>query len=96
MPFDVLVHINEDSHRGRVIRMMADAQHVTPDEVVEQIIDAGIQGHIQPAPQSTNGKGPAHTLLGLFSSPEDSALMDEVTTIEYEGRRAATTRDIGA
>ena len=38
---------------------------------------------------------PAEMLLGLFASPADAALMDEVTAIAYEGRRNASTRDIG-
>ena len=107
MPFDVLVRIHEDSQRGRAIQEMADAKHVTPEHLIEQIIDAGIREHLSPASEFdvmpsapgcaefTHGKTPAQMLLGLFSSPEDSVLMDEVTAIAYEGRRVATTRDIG-
>jgi hypothetical protein len=45
MPFDVMLHITEDSQRGRVIQQLVDARHVTPEQVIEQIIDAGIHAH---------------------------------------------------
>ena len=96
MPFDVLLHINEDSQRGRAIQRLADAQHTTPERAIEQIIDIGIQAqHFTLSPETSKGKTPAEMLIGLFSSPEDSAIMDEVTEIAYQGRNLDTTRDIG-
>jgi hypothetical protein len=46
MPFDVVLHIPEDGHRGRAIQQMVDTQHVTAEQVIEQIIDAGIQAQL--------------------------------------------------
>ncbi len=43
MSFDIVLHITEDSQRGRVIQQIADEQHVTPEQVIEQIIDDGFQ-----------------------------------------------------
>ena len=43
MPFEIVVRIAEDSQRGRVIQQMVDARNVTREEVIEQIIDAGIR-----------------------------------------------------
>ncbi len=92
MPFDILLHIKDDSERGHAIQEMADAQHVTPEQIVEQIIEAGIYAkQAQLFRQPTNGKTPAEMLIGLFSTPEDSALMDEVTDIAYEGRNTITS-----
>jgi hypothetical protein len=84
MPFDILIHINEDSQRGRVIQSMADAQHVTLEQVVEQIIDVGIQaqqGQLPPVEahkQRTTKRGPstplrsndAETAIGMFADKE--------------------------
>jgi len=46
MPYHVILDIPEDSQRGRAIRQMVDALHVTPEQVIEQIIDAGIQAEL--------------------------------------------------
>ena len=46
MSFDVVLHITEDSQRGRAIQQMVDAQRGTPEQVIEQIIDAGIQAQL--------------------------------------------------
>ena len=94
MAFDVLVHITEDSRRGHIIRKIAEQQHATPEQVVEQVIDAGIDAHTRRL-NDLASKNPAEMLLGLFSRPEDAALMDDVTAIAYRGRHTASTRDIG-
>lgn len=95
MSFDIVLHIAEDSPRGRAIQQMATAQKITPEQAIDQIIDAGIL--TQPEMSShSRGKTPAEMLLGLFSTSEDSALMDEVEEIAYEGRRTGTTRAIVA
>ena len=41
MSFDL--HIPEESQRGRVIQMIISEQHITPEEVLEKIIDEGIK-----------------------------------------------------
>ena len=95
MAFDVLIHIAEDTQRGRAIQRFVEEQHVTPEQAVEQLIEAGIQARAQLIENSPNGKTPAEMLLGLFSNPEDAALMDEVIAIAYEGRGETSTRSIG-
>lgn len=82
MTFDIVLHIDEDSQRGRVIQQMMAAQKITPEQAIEQIIDAGILTQ-QAMPSRNRGKTPAEMLLGLFSSAEDSALMDDVAEIAY-------------
>ena len=95
MPFDIILHITEDSPRGHIIQQMATAQKITLEQAIDQIIDAGILTQLQEVSSHSRAKTPAEMLLGLFSSAEDSALMDEVDEIAYEGRRTGTTRDIG-
>ena len=74
---------------------MAAEQRATPEQIVECILDQGVRGYTNLGQETTNGKTPAEMLVGLFSSTENSALMDEVTAIAYEGRNASSTRDIG-
>jgi len=97
MAFDVVIRITEDSPRGRVIQLIADERNVTPEEALDQVIDAGIQAH---APHHTTAHGqssstPARRLIGLFSSDADAAIMDEVVALVYEGRKKPSTRNIG-
>ncbi len=47
MPFDIVLRIREDGPRGRAIPTLADAQHVRPEQIIEQILDAGVQAHTQ-------------------------------------------------
>jgi hypothetical protein len=95
MPIDVLIRITKDSQRGRAIQKMADQQDATPEQIIERMIDEGVRTHAKLSQEEGNGKTPAEMLMGLFSSPENTALMDEVTAMAYEGRNASTTRDIG-
>ena len=75
------------------VKRFAQELHVSHDEAVLRLIETGLQ-HV-PAPEKTGqGKNPAEELIGLFSSPEDCALMDEVVAIAYEGRKAAAARNL--
>ena len=59
-------------------RAEARARGLSFDEMVREIL---IAGH----PKTVFEQG-----LGLFGSPEDSALLDEVVSIAYEERRRPT------
>lgn len=87
MAFDILVHITENSPRGRLVQMIAEHRRITLEQAVDGIIDASIATHTHSILQGQHVKSPAETLLGLFSSPEDAALMDEVMEIACEGRK---------
>ncbi|MGO8671365.1 MAG: hypothetical protein ACLQVD_08400 [Capsulimonadaceae bacterium] len=96
MPFDIVLHITEDSQRGRAIQEMVDAQHVTPELVIERIIDDGIQAQQALPPQTINGKKPGEMFFGWFASPEEAAdVMDGITHMIYEDRKRPSTRNIG-
>jgi len=67
MPFGILLHLTEDSQR--VIQQMPAAQKITPDQAIDQIIDAGILTLLQEVFSHSRAKTPAEVLLGLFSNP---------------------------
>ena len=63
-------------------RVAAQAKGVPLDELVREVL-------IAQQPNSVR-QGVFEQGLGLFSSPEDAALLDEVVTIAYEERRRPT------
>jgi hypothetical protein len=63
----------------RDVQRFAQEQHITSEEAVLRLIEAGLRS---PALKTVFEQG-----LGLFGSPEDSALLDEVVAIAYEERR---------
>ena len=93
MAFELLIHIEEDSLRGRVLQAITAEQHVTPEEAALQMLDAGIVDRVKGGAAAASDKTPAEMLMGLFSSPEDAALIEEVTSLAYEGRRAEAAQD---
>lgn len=71
------------------IERYAREKALTHDEAVVRLLETGLRA------SAGSEKTPAERMIGLFSSPEDAELMDEVVEIAYEGRRQSTTRDIG-
>jgi hypothetical protein len=61
----------------------AQARGLPLDDVVREVLIAGQPTHL--AGRTTFEQG-----LGLFGSPEDAALLDEVVSIAYEERRRPT------
>jgi hypothetical protein len=70
------------SNIERDIQRFAQEQHITPDEAVLRLIETGLSVK-KPTPLSVVEQG-----LGLFGSPEDAALLDEVVSIAYDERRS--------
>ena len=70
------------------IAQFAQQHHITPDEAVIWLIETGL-ALIKQVPQTSSEQG-----LGLFGSPEDSALLDEVVAIAYEERRRPSKPEI--
>ena len=68
----------------RDIQRFAQAEHITHDEAVLRLIETGL------TVKSPTSKTVFEQGLGLFGSPEDSALLDEVVSIAYEERRRPT------
>jgi len=95
MPIDVLIRIAEDSQRGQAIQKMATQQNATDEQIVDHIIDEGVQNHAKLGHEALNGKTHAEMLMSLLARPEGAALMDEVSAMAYEGRNTSSTRAIG-
>ena len=63
------------------IQRFAQEEHITHDEAVLRLIETGLSAR-KPVPKTVFDQG-----LGLFGSPEDASLLDEVVSIAYEERR---------
>lgn len=61
----------------------AHARGLPLDTIVQEVLIAGQPAHI-------TGRTVFEQGLGLFGSPEDAALLDEVVSIAYEERRRPT------
>ena len=85
MSFDIPpLHIPDNSLEARAIEAIISRDHVSPEEAVRRVLrDAGTK------------KNPAQKLIGLFSSDEDAAIMDDVMALNQESRKTHTTRNIG-
>ncbi len=70
----------------RDIQRFAQQQHITVNEAVLRLLEAGLAVE-KPVQKTVFEQG-----LGLFGSPEDSALLDEVVSIAYGERRRPSER----
>jgi hypothetical protein len=75
MSVDIPAEIQHD------IQRYAQQEHITPEEAVLRLIETGLANK-SPARREAFQQG-----LGLFGSPEDSALLDEVVSLAYQERR---------
>jgi hypothetical protein len=66
---------------AEALAAIASARGLSVEEYLQELIDREI-----PA-KSSSGKSVFEEGLGLFGSPEDAALLDEVVTMAYEERR---------
>jgi hypothetical protein len=65
----------------RDIQRFAQEEQISQEEAVLRLIQTGLIAR-NPSPKTVFEQG-----LGLFGSPEDSALLDEVVSLAYEERR---------
>jgi hypothetical protein len=70
----------------RDIERFAQQQHLSHDEAVLRLIETGLRVR-NLAPKTASEQTVFEQGLGLFGSPEDAALIDEVVSIAYEERR---------
>ena len=66
-----------------------------PADVARIVLEERVAANPHLDMEAATTQSPAEMLLGLFSSPADAALMDEVARLVYEGRAAGSTRDLG-
>lgn len=74
MSFEIPVSVEQEIER------YAEREHLSKDEAVVQLIEDGLR-HRDSRPLT-----PAEEGRGMFSSPEDAALMDYVIQVTYESR----------
>ena len=85
--------ITLNSHQEQAIRDAIRAGQLTS---VEELIDRAIAGwgRKTESPEATAvGRTVFEQGLGLFGSPADSALLDEVVSIAYEERRRPSRQE---
>jgi len=87
MAFEFHLHIREDSRQAEVLQTMARQQHITPEEVAQQLLEQAIEAKIQPSP--------TEQMWGAFSSDEDSAITDEAMKHVTALRQTDHLRDFG-
>ena len=81
MAFELNFTIPEQSPEGQVLAALVSRDKVLPEEAIRQAIRrAGDQ------------RNPAQRMIGVFSSDEDAAIMDEVLELANESRVTQTTR----
>ena len=84
MAFDIPnLHIEQNSPEGQNLQAIIQRDHVSPEEAIRRALR-------HPAVAQ---KTPGQELIGLFSSDEDRALMDEVMEIVRERRTREDPRD---
>jgi hypothetical protein len=75
MEFELNFIIPEQSPEGQVLAALVSRDKVLPEEAIRQAIRrAGKQ------------RDPLQRMIGVFSSDEDAAIMDEVLELATEGR----------
>jgi len=87
MAFDLQITIPEPSPAADAISRLAADNHITPAEAAVKLLDEVAKLHDKPLP--------GEELIGLFSSPEDSALIDEAMAMAQERRKLDEPRDFG-
>ncbi len=86
MSFDISnLHIADGSPEGQVVEAIISRDHVSPEEAVRRALRQ----------LALPGRSPAEQMWGAFSSPEDSAMLDEIVAEAYERRLADQPRDLG-
>ncbi|HEY3779849.1 MAG TPA: hypothetical protein VGL56_02105 [Fimbriimonadaceae bacterium] len=75
------IYIPDNSPEAQAVEQVMQAQHIGPEEAVRTIL------------RSADKRNPAQRMIGLFSSDEDAAIMDDVMELVEEGRKTQTTRE---
>jgi len=87
MPFELHISIPEHGRAFQVVQQVAKAKKISAEQAATELLLEGADQHAK--------NSPAHRMIGLFSSEEDSAILDEVMDLVDDGRKTSTTRDIG-
>ena len=77
------IHIPDNSPEAHALEQEMRAQNVGPEEAVLSIL------------RHADRRNAAQRMIGLFSSDEDAAIMEEVAALLELSRQTTTTREIG-
>ena len=85
MSFEIpQMHIPDNSPEAEAVESVMLSEHIGVEDAVRLILR-----------NATDKRTPAQRMIGLLSSPEDLAIMDDVKELIAESRRTQSTRDIG-
>ncbi|HEY3781862.1 MAG TPA: hypothetical protein VGL56_12320 [Fimbriimonadaceae bacterium] len=88
MPFDLHIILADNSREVQVIQQVAKAEHITPEQAASRLLMEGAKLH--------GDKTPGREMLGAFSSPEDTAILDKaMESIRAHRDDFDTMRDFG-
>ena len=78
------LHISDDSIEAEVIESVVKSRKVSPTEAVLLILRSYGQK-----------KSPARRLIGLFSDPAETRILEEALDMAYKGRSQQSSRETG-
>ena len=79
MSYQITLNIAEDSEANRLIERVAAREQLSREEAALQLIEGARQ------PRAANPD--AYKIIGMFSSPEDIAIVDEAMELIMEERQ---------
>ncbi len=74
------LRIEENTPEAHRIEALAEAEHIEPEAAALKLLNSS------PLARKSKATPGAQRIIGLFSSPEDSALMDEVMELVMNER----------
>lgn len=83
MSFDIPLQIQNDTPEAKLLEEIMASDHLSAGEAVLKVLR-----------DSAALKSLAQSGIGMFGSPEDVKLMDEVVAEAYEARKHYSTRDL--
>ena len=78
---DLILSIEKNTLEARNIAALAEAEHISPEEAALKLLASWPQAR----PPKTTPK--ACRIIGLFSAPEEAALMDDVMELVMSERQ---------
>lgn len=85
------LNIEANTPEAHSIEALAAREHIAPEDAAVKLLNSS------PLARTSKATPAARRILGVFSSPEDAALMDEVIDIihaDRERQKAESPRDL--
>lgn len=78
----------EENQNGQIVRHMAARKHETPKQLLDRITDVDLRG-------VDRIRTSVEEMIGAFSSPDDSAIIDDAMRSVREYRKTDRLREFG-